>query len=74
MPQLNNDGLSRYSANDWHAPVIVFVVPSIYADLIPPTNLRHFRQRTARPTDRRWSVIKAMWGTQVSPSAGRRPQ
>jgi hypothetical protein len=40
MPQLNNDGISGYSANNWVAPVIVFVVFSIYADLFP----RRFRQ------------------------------
>jgi hypothetical protein len=50
MPQLNNDGLSGYSANDWLAPVIVFVVLSIYADLIPPTNPRRFRQVRAAST------------------------
>jgi hypothetical protein len=50
MPQLNNDGLSGYSANDWLAPIIVFVVLSIYADLFPPTDLRRFRQVRAAAT------------------------
>lgn len=50
MPQLNNDGISGYSANDWLAPVIVFVVLSIYADLIPPSDPRRFRQVRAAAT------------------------
>lgn len=50
MPQLNHDGLSGYSANDWLAPVIVFVVLSIYSDLLPPTNPRRFRQVRAAAT------------------------
>jgi hypothetical protein len=50
MPQLNNDGLSGYSANDWLAPVIVFVVLSVYADLIPPADPRRFRQVRAAAT------------------------
>ena len=50
MPQLNNDGLSGYSANDWLAPVIVFVVLSIYADLIPPTDPHRFKQVRAAAT------------------------
>ncbi|HYR62468.1 MAG TPA: hypothetical protein VET24_07535 [Actinomycetota bacterium] len=50
MPQLNNDGLQGYSANDWLAPVIVFVVLSAYADLFPPVDLRRFRQVRAAAT------------------------
>lgn len=48
MPQLNNDGLPGYSANDWLAPVIVFTVLSAYADVAPPADIRRFGQvRTA---------------------------
>jgi hypothetical protein len=50
MPQLNNDGLSGYSANDWLAPVVVFVVLSVYADLVPPSDPRRFRQVRALAT------------------------
>ena len=50
MPQLNNDGLSGYSGNDWLSPVIVFVVLSVYADLIPPANPRRFKQVRAAAT------------------------
>jgi len=44
MPQLNNDGIQGFSANDWLAPVIVFVILSVYADLFPPPDPRRFRQ------------------------------
>jgi hypothetical protein len=50
MPQLNNDGLSGYSANDWLAPVIVFVVLTVYSDLVPPSDPRRFRQVRALAT------------------------
>ena len=42
MPQLNNDGIQGFSANDWLAPAIVFVVLSVYADLFPPADPRKF--------------------------------
>jgi hypothetical protein len=50
MPQLNRDGLSGYSANDWLAPVIVYVVLSVYADLVPPVDERRFAQVRAGAT------------------------
>jgi hypothetical protein len=50
MPQLNRDGLSGYSANDWLAPVITFVVLSVYADLFPPSDERRFAQVRAAAT------------------------
>jgi len=51
MPQLNRDGVSGYSANDWLAPVVVtFVVLSVYADLFPPSNERRFAQVRAAGT------------------------
>ena len=50
MPQLNRDGLSGYSANDWLAPIVVYVVLSIYADLVPPANPRRFAQVRAGAT------------------------
>ena len=33
MPQLNDDGLSPFSANDWLAPVLTYVVLSIHTSL-----------------------------------------
>src|SRR5713101_6013460 len=50
MPQLNNDGLPGYSANDWLAPAIVFITLSVYADLFPPTDQRRFAQVRAAAT------------------------
>jgi hypothetical protein len=50
MPQLNKDGLSGYSANDWLAPVLTFVVLTIYADLRPPADPRRFGQIRALVT------------------------
>ena len=44
MPQLNNDGIQGFSANDWLAPVVVFVILSVYADLFPPPDPHRFRQ------------------------------
>jgi hypothetical protein len=50
LPQLNRDGLSGYSANDWLAPVVVFVVLTLYADLFPPPDARRFKQVRAAAT------------------------
>ncbi|HMC52958.1 MAG TPA: hypothetical protein VKI64_09380 [Acidimicrobiales bacterium] len=50
MPQLNNDGLQGYSANDWLAPVVTFVALSVYGDLIPPGNPKRFAQVRAVAT------------------------
>src|SRR5437764_3521891 len=50
MPQLNNDGIQGFSANDWLAPAIVFVVLSVYADLFPPPDPRRFSQVRAAAT------------------------
>jgi hypothetical protein len=50
MPQLNRDGISGYSANDWLAPVVTFVVLTVYADLFPPANARRYGQLRAAAT------------------------
>ena len=50
MPQLNNDGIPGYSANDWLAPVVTYVVLSVYADLFPPADPRRFAQVRAAAT------------------------
>lgn len=50
MPQLNNDGLPGYSANDWLAPIIVFVALTLYADLRPPADLQRYRRVRALAT------------------------
>jgi len=42
MPQLNNDGVPGISANDLLAPALTYILLSIYADLVPPTNPNQF--------------------------------
>jgi hypothetical protein len=44
MPQLNNDGLSPFSANDWLAPTLTWVVLGMYASVRRPGNDRRFAQ------------------------------
>ena len=50
MPQLNNDGIEGFSANDWLAPIITYVTLSLYADLFPPDDQRRFAQVRAAAT------------------------
>jgi hypothetical protein len=50
MPQLNDDGLPGFSANDWAAPVLTFVVLSLYADVRAPADARRYRQARALAT------------------------
>ena len=50
MPQLNNDGLSGFSANDWLAPTVTYVVLGIYGTLPAPTEERRYQQARAAAT------------------------
>jgi hypothetical protein len=50
LPQLNNDGLSGFSANDWLAPVITFVSLTLYRDLRPPPDPGRYNQARALTT------------------------
>jgi len=50
MPQLNNDGIPGYSANDWLAPAITYIALSVYADLFPPADQHRFAQVRAAAT------------------------
>ncbi|MCE3555462.1 hypothetical protein LWC33_28950 [Pseudonocardia sp. RS11V-5] len=50
MPQLNDDGLPGFSANDWAAPVLTFVVLSLYMDLRPFADAGRYRQARALAT------------------------
>jgi hypothetical protein len=50
MPQLNDDGLPGFSANDWAAPALTFVALSLYADLRVPTDARRYSQTRALAT------------------------
>jgi len=44
MPQLNDDGLPSFSANDWAAPAMTYLFLSGYADVRPPLDDRRYRQ------------------------------
>src|SRR3954452_22335913 len=50
MPQLNDDGLPGFSANDWLAPVLTYVVLAAYADLRSPAEPRRFAETRALAT------------------------
>jgi hypothetical protein len=50
MPQLNNDGLSGFSANDWLAPTVTWIVLGVYGALRQPTEPRRFEQSRAITT------------------------
>jgi len=50
MAPLNNDGAAPFSANDWAAPILVYVVLSCYAGLRPPSHDRTFAQVRAALT------------------------
>ena len=47
MPQLNDDGLPGYSANDWAAPVLTYVFLGVYAKLRTPVDARRYGQASA---------------------------
>jgi hypothetical protein len=47
MPQLNDDGLPGFSANDWAAPILAYIFLSLYADLQPPADPRRYNQTRA---------------------------
>jgi len=47
MPQLNDDGLNGFSANDWAAPALTYLTLSVYADLRPPPDPARYRQTRA---------------------------
>ena len=44
MPQLNDDGLPGFSANDWAAPMLAYLVLAGYGDLRVPTDPHRYRQ------------------------------
>lgn len=47
MPQLNADGISGFSANDWLAPAMTFVFVTLYAAARPHPDPRRFQQTRA---------------------------
>lgn len=50
MPQLNDDGLPGFSANDWAAPALTFLFLTVFADLRAPADPRRYRQARALAT------------------------
>lgn len=50
LPQLNDDGLPPFSANDCAAPVLTYVVLSCFGDLVPPGDPARYRQARALAT------------------------
>lgn len=50
MPQLNDDGLPGFSADDWLAPVLTYVLLSTYAALRQPSDRTRFDQARALAT------------------------
>lgn len=50
MPHLNDDGLSGFSANDWLAPTVTYVVLGIYGAWRPPIEERRDPQARAAAT------------------------
>jgi len=44
MPQLNEDGLPGFSANDLAAPIFTYLALSVYADLRSPVPEAAYRQ------------------------------
>lgn len=47
MPQLNDDGLPGFSANDWAAPALSLLLLTVFADLRAPDDPRRYRQGRA---------------------------
>lgn len=50
MPQLNDDGLSGFSANDWLGPTVTYVVLGIYGAIRRPTETKRYQQARAAAT------------------------
>ena len=50
MPQLNDDGLSGFSANDWLAPTVTYVVLGVYGAVRAPTEERRYQHVRAGAT------------------------
>jgi hypothetical protein len=50
MPQLNDDGLQGFSANDLLAPTVVFVTLGLYIAFRQPAKSRRFDQALAAAT------------------------
>src|SRR2546430_12706038 len=49
-PDLNDDGLPGFSANDWAAPILTYITLGCYADLRAPGDPVRYRQVRALAT------------------------
>jgi hypothetical protein len=47
VPELNTDGLRKFSANDWAAPILVYLVLCGYTDLRRSADTDRFRRTRA---------------------------
>lgn len=47
MPPLNADGLQGFSANDWAAPILTYVLLGLYVDVRPPADPHRYGQTRA---------------------------
>jgi hypothetical protein len=50
MPQLNDDGMPGFSANDWLCPIITYVALGLYAAVRPPADPARWGQTRALVT------------------------
>jgi hypothetical protein len=50
LPQLNTDGLQGFSANDWFAPVLTYVVLGLFTAGLPPVDPARWAQARALVT------------------------
>ena len=50
LPQLNNDGLSGFSANDWLAPTVTWVALGVYGAFRPSGDQRRYQQARGAAT------------------------
>ena len=57
MPQLNADGLQGFSANDWLAPTVTFVVLGVYGAARRATEPQRFEQVRAAATVVAFAVV-----------------
>lgn len=50
LPQLNTDGLSGFSANDWLAPALTYIWLGLYRHLREPPNQSRYGKAIAAAT------------------------
>lgn len=80
-PQLDDDGLPGFSADDRLAPALTYVVLAVHTDLRGPTELRRFDLTEVVKAGRhgRWAppaalAIRLSWSTAVLTRRGQPPR